>query len=146
MCSSDLPGAFSIDLKDVAGDWQAINKKVEEKVVAAGGKDRMGTWAYSLGYSEVLGAVDLVKDVLDGKKELTKIEDVQSAIAKYTEGANWMGSYYVDRASGEKKENHILVAQDDYIYGKGYLGMDKVEVPEKYLTMNIDLKKIQSEK
>ncbi|EJP19811.1 PF12683 family protein [Peptostreptococcaceae bacterium AS15] len=140
------PGAFSIDLKDVAGDWQAINKKVEEKVVAVGGKDRMGSWAYSLGYSEVLGAVDLAKDVLDGKKELTKIEDVKSAIAKYTEGANWMGSYYVDRATGKKKENHILVAQDDYVYGKGYLGMDKVEVPEKYLTMNIDLTKIQSEK
>lgn len=132
------PGAFSVDLSGESGDWQAINKKVEDVVVEKGGSGRMGTWAYSLGYSTTIGAVDLVIDVLDGKKELTNIDDIKSAIGKYTEGANWMGSYYVDRASGEEMKNHVLVSQDTYVYGKGYLGMDKVEVPEKYLQMNVD--------
>lgn len=132
------PGAFSVDLSGEAGDWPAINKKVEDVVVEKGGSGRMGTWAYSLGYSTTIGAVDLVIDVLDGKKELTNIDDIKSAIGNYTEGANWMGSYYVDRASGEEMTNHVLVSQDTYVYGKGYLGMDKVEVPEKYLQMNVD--------
>lgn len=137
------PGAFSIDLKDVAGDWPAINTKVEEAVVAAGGKERMGTWAYSLGYSTTLGAVDLAMGAIEGTKDLTSIDDLKASIETYTEGANWMGTYYVDRASGEEKTNHILVAQDTYVYGKGYLGIDKVEVPEKYMNLNVDLEALK---
>ncbi|MDO4793043.1 MAG: DUF3798 domain-containing protein [Filifactor alocis] len=137
------PGAFSIDLKDVAGDWPAINAKVEEAVVAAGGKERMGTWAYSLGYSTTLGAVDLAMGAIEGTKDLTSIDDLKASIETYTQGANWMGTYYVDRASGEEKKNHILVAQDTYVYGKGYLGIDKVEVPEKYMNLNVDLEALK---
>lgn len=136
------PGAFSVKLSEEAGDWQAINKKVEEAVIAAGGEERMGTWAYSLGYSTTLGAIDLVMDVLDGKRELTNIDDLIACIKPYTEGANWMGDYYIDRASGEEKTNHILLSQDTYVFGKGYLGMDKVDVPEKYLNLNVDLDKL----
>ena len=139
------PKAFSVDIKDKAGDWKAINAEVEKAVVAAGGSGRMGTWAYSLGYSLTLGAVDLVQEVLHGKMELTNIDNVIDCIDNYTEGAKWMGTNYVDRASGEKKDNHILLAQDTYVYGKGYLGMDKVEVPEKYMTMNIDLDAIKKD-
>ena len=139
------PKAFSVDIQDKAGDWKAINEEVEKAVVAAGGSGRMGTWAYSLGYSLTLGAVDLVQEVLHGKMELTNIDNVIDCIDNYTEGAKWMGTNYIDRASGEKKENHILLAQDTYVYGKGYLGMDKVEVPEKYMTMNIDLDAIKQD-
>lgn len=139
------PKAFSVDIKDKAGDWKAINAEVEKAVVAAGGSGRMGTWAYSLGYSLTLGAVDLVQEVLHGKMELTNIDNVIDCVDNYTEGAKWMGTNYVDRASGEKKDNHILLAQDTYVYGKGYLGMDKVEVPEKYMTMNIDLDAIKKD-
>ena len=139
------PKAFSVDIQDKAGDWKAINSEVEKAVVAAGGSGRMGTWAYSLGYSLTLGSVDLVQEVLHGKMELTNIDHVIDCIDNYTEGAMWMGVNYIDRASGEKKENHILLAQDTYVYGKGYLGMDKVEVPEKYMTMNIDLDAIKQD-
>lgn len=138
------PKAFSVDIQDKAGDWKAINAEVEKAVVAAGGSGRMGTWAYSLGYSLTLGAVDLVQQVLHGKMELTNIDNIIDCIDNYTEGAKWMAVNYVDRASGEKKDNHILLAQDTYVYGKGYLGMDKVEVPEKYMTMNIDLDAIKA--
>lgn len=138
------PKAFSVDIQDKAGDWKAINAEVEKAVVAAGGSGRMGTWAYSLGYSLTLGAVDLVQEVLHGKMELTNIDNIIDCIDNYTEGAKWMAVNYVDRASGEKKDNHVLLAQDTYVYGKGYLGMDKVEVPEKYMTMNIDLDAIKA--
>ena len=50
----------------------------------------------------------------------------------------------MDIIEPEKKDNHVLLAQDTYVYGKGYLGMDKVEVPEKYMTMNIDLDAIKA--
>ena len=40
------PGAFGVDLAGDSGNWSAILKKVEAAVVKAGGKNRMGTWAY----------------------------------------------------------------------------------------------------
>ena len=55
-----------------------------------------------------------------------------------------MAENYIDRASGETKENHFLLSQDTYVYGKGYLGMDKVKVPEKYLNLNVDLDAIKA--
>lgn len=139
------PGAFSVDLSKEAGDWEAINKKVEEAVIAAGGKGRMGTWAYSLGYSTTLGCVDLAIDVINGKSELTDLDAIKANLGKYTKGANWTAANYVNRASGESIANHVLVAQDTYVYGKGYLGMDKVEVPEKYLNLNVDFEAIKNE-
>lgn len=138
------PKAFSVDIKDMAGDWKAINSAVEKAVIAKGGDKRMGTWAYSLGYSVTLGALDHVMEVLKGNSEITDRDKLVAAIEGYTEGAKWMAENYVDRASGETKDNHILVSQDTYVYGKGYLGMDKVEVPEKYLNLNVDLDAIKA--
>lgn len=138
------PKAFSVDIKDMAGDWQAINSAVEKAVIEKGGDKRMGTWAYSLGYSVTLGALDHIMEVLKGNSEITDRDKLIAAIESHTEGAKWMAENYVDRASGETKDNHILVSQDTYVYGRGYLGMDKVEVPEKYLNLNVDLDAIKA--
>lgn len=137
------PKAFSVDIQNMAGDWKAINAAVEKAVIAKGGDKRMGTWAYSLGYSLTLGAVDHVMEVLKGQGELLNKEQILASIQKYTEGAKWMAENYVDRATGETKDNHFLLAQDTYVYGRGYLGMDKVKVPEKYLNLNVDLDAIK---
>ena len=137
------PNAFSVDLSDIAGNWQAINKRVEEAVVKAGGGGRMGSWAYSLGYTEVRGAVDHVIKVLHGQAELTNVEDIKASLHKYTEGANWMASKFVDRQNGQEVDNHVLISQDTYLYGKGYMGMDKVQVPDKYKNLNVDLEAIE---
>ncbi|MDU1022998.1 MAG: DUF3798 domain-containing protein [Peptoniphilus harei] len=138
------PKAFSVDIKDMAGDWQAINSAVEKAVIEKGGDKRMGTWAYSLGYSLTLGALDHVMDTLKGQGELLNQEQIVSSIEKYTEGAKWMVENYIDRASGEKKENHFLLSQDTYVYGRGFLGMDKIKVPEKYMNLNVDLDAIEA--
>ena len=44
---------------------------------------------------------------------------------------------------GEKAEpwqNYYLVSQDLYVFGKGFMGLDKVEVPEKYRELSYELK------
>ncbi len=137
------PKAFSVDIQNMAGDWKAINAAVEKAVIAKGGDKRMGTWAYSLGYSLTLGAVDHVMEVLKGQGELLNKEQILASIQKHTKGAKWMAENYIDRATGETKDNHFLLAQDTYVYGRGYLGMDKVKVPEKYLNLNVDLDAIK---
>ncbi len=125
------PGAFGIDLKAEAGNWPAILAKVEETVVAKGGAKRMGTWAYSYGYTATQGLVEYGKNVVEGTMQKDNMADVLKAFGEYTPGAEWNGSLFIDRNSGEIK-NHVMVYQDTYVFGQGYLGNSKEVVPEKY--------------
>ncbi len=127
------PGAFGIDLKAEAGDWPAILKKVEESVVKAGGGGKMGTWAYSYSYATTLALAELGKRAAEGKAKVDSLEDLMSCYEKYTPGAKWNGSLFMDVATGEVKKNHVMVYQDTYVLGKGYLGQTDLVVPEKYL-------------
>lgn len=126
------PGAFGIELKEQAGDWPAILKKVEETVISKGGKDRMGTWAFSYGYTSTLALAEFGKRVAEGEAKKDSFEDLMKCFEKYTPGAEWNGSYYVDAATGEEKKNHVMIYQDTYVFGKGFLGQTKEEIPEKY--------------
>ena len=126
------PGAFGIDLKAEAGNWPAILKKVEDTVVAKGGAKRMGTWAYSFNYTTTLALAEFGKRVVDGTAKKDSFDDLMAAFEKYTPGAEWNGSYYVDVATGAEKKNHIMVYQDTYVFGQGYLGQTKEVIPEKY--------------
>lgn len=126
------PGAFGIDLKAEAGDWPAILKKVEATVVAKGGAKRMGTWAYSYGFSATEGLVEYGKNVVDGKMKKGSLTDLITCLTLYTPGCVWNGSLYTDRVSGKEITNHAMVYQDTYVFGQGYLGNSKEVVPAKY--------------
>ena len=126
------PGAFGIDLKDEAGDWEAILKKVEETVVAKGGANKMGTWAYSYGYTATQALVEYGKNVVEGTMEKGSLEDVLKTFELFTPGAEWNGSLYYDRVSGKEVQNHVMLYQDTYVFGQGYIGNTHETVPEKY--------------
>lgn len=133
------PGAFGIDLKDVAGDWPAILERVEETVVEAGGGGRMGTWAYSYGFTLTAALGEFGKGIVEGNFEKDedgnyKIEDVISCFEKYTPGSKWNGAFFIDTSveDAEEVKNHLLVYQDTYIFGEGYMGQTDEEVPEVY--------------
>jgi hypothetical protein len=128
------PGAFGIDLKDEAGDWPAIVKKVEAAVDAAGGSGRMGTWAYSYGWSTTCALAEYGKNIVEGAATLGNLKDLWTAYDKFTPGASWNGSVYTDINTGATMRNLVLVYQDTYVFGKGYMGATNVEIPEKYLT------------
>ena len=64
-----------------------------------------------------------------------RMKDLFSAYGKYTPGAKWTGAYNTDVATGVKAKNHILIYQDTYIMGKGYLPTTSLKVPEKYYTI-----------
>ena len=126
------PGAFGIDLKAEAGNWPEILKKVEATVVAKGGSGRMGTWAFSYGYTATEGLVEYGKNVAEGTMKKGDLADVVKAFGQYTPGAEWNGSLYLDRVTGKDIPNHVMVYQDTYVFGKGYLGNSKEVVPAKY--------------
>jgi len=132
-----FPGAFGVDLSKESGDFKAILKKVEDAVVKAGAKGRMGTWAYSLGYCHTAGLGEFGKNVVEGK---TKIDDraaLAAAYGKFSPGAAWNGNSYVDANTKKAMKNFYLMYQDTYVLGKGYLGATKVKVPDKYLQIQM---------
>ncbi len=126
------PGAFGIDLKEQAGDWPAILKKVEEAVIAKGGAKRMGTWAYSYGYTSTLALAEFGKRIAEGTAKKESFDDLMATFGKFTPGAEWNGSYFYDLATKEEKKNHVMIYQDTYVFGQGYLGQTKEVIPEKY--------------
>jgi len=135
------PGALGIDLKAEKGNFPAIMKKVEAAVVAKGGKGRLGTWSFSFGYSATVGLTQHAMNVIEGKSKMTDMKDIFKAFSKYTPGAKWGGSYYVDGSTGVKLNNFVMLLQDTYIFGKGYIHSADITVPEKYLKISSGLKK-----
>jgi hypothetical protein len=129
------PGAFGIDLQNEAGDWPAILKKVESAVTEAGGSGRMGTWAFSYGWSTTCALAEFGKNIVEGTAKLEDLDGLWAAYAKFTPGANWNGSAYKDPNTGASSDNIILVYQDTYVFGRGYMNVTSLEIPEKYLSI-----------
>ncbi|MGE0074736.1 MAG: DUF3798 domain-containing protein [Sphaerochaetaceae bacterium] len=126
------PGALGLDLSAQQGDSAAILKAVEEAVVTKGGAGRFGTWAFSYGIATTSGLVEHAINVVKGESELLKLSDIMRAYGKFTPGAEWNGSFYSDTTTGVRAKNHVLIYQDTYIMGKGYMGTPSVTIPEKY--------------
>lgn len=131
------PGALGIDLSEESQNFEKALAKVESAVVEKGGSGHFGTWAYSYGYSLSAGLAQHAKNAIDGKSELTNINDVAVALQKYSPSAEWNGTYYTS-SYGKKYDNIFLVYQDTYIMGNpGYfMGNAKVEIPQRYFTIN----------
>ena len=93
---------------------------------------RFGTWAYSYGYTTSAALGQHAINVINGESELLKLSDLMKAYGKYTPGAKWNGAYFSDVNTGVRAKNHILIYQDTYIMGKGYMEAASLEIPEKY--------------
>ena len=134
----EYPGALGIPIhKNEAGTFPAILKTVEKAVIKAGGKGRMGTWAYSYGFTTTAGLGEFGKRIVEGKAKLSDRKALLASYGKYSPGAAWNGNSYYDAKTGVKMKGFYLIYQDTYIFGKGYLGMTKVTVPEKYLKIKM---------
>ncbi len=132
------PDALGVEFSDEdMTNYEYLLKSVEDAIVAKGGAGRFGTWAYSYLFSLVAGLTEHAMNVIDGNSELTEIDDIADALAVYSPGAEWNGSYYTDANTGVKSENYMLIYQDTYIMGDPghYMGNADVEVPEKYFTV-----------
>ncbi|PID67299.1 MAG: hypothetical protein CR959_00770 [Fusobacteriales bacterium] len=126
------PGALGIKFDDSEkGNWPKILDKVEKSVLKAGGKDRMGTWAYSYNFATVEALVDVAMKNIENQTPVDDFKNLLASYQKFTPGAGWNGKRYTD-ADGVEKDNFFLLYQDTYVFGKGYLHMNEVEIPEKY--------------
>ena len=126
------PGALGIKFDDSEkGNWPAILKKVEGAVLDRDGAGRMGTWAYSYNFSSITALGDHVVNVIEGKCDVLDFDALMSTLKSTTPGAGWNGNSLIE-TDGVERENYILLYEDTYVFGKGYLHMTDLEVPEKY--------------
>ncbi len=130
-----FPGALGLDLTAEKGNFPAIMKKIEAAVVAKGAGGRLGTWAYSTGFTLTAGLGELGKRVVEGKAKLSSTKDIYDALGKYTPGAKWNGAYYTDMSTGVRSKNELLVYMDTYVFGRGYMGTTAQKIPEKYFSI-----------
>ena len=130
------PGALGLDLTAEQGNFSAILNKVESAIVAKGGANRFGTWAYSYGYTQSAALGQHAINCIKGESQPTNLNDLWKAYNKFTPGANWNGSFYTNASTGVRSKNAVLIYQDTYIMGgRGFMGNADVEVPEKYFTI-----------
>lgn len=126
------PGALGIDLTAEAGDFPKILKKVEDTVVEKGGAGRFGTWAYSYGFTLSAGLGEYARRIIDGEAKIQNMADLSDALNKFTPGAKWKSSTYIDASTGVRSKNHALLFMDTYVFGRGFLPTTQQKVPEKY--------------
>jgi hypothetical protein len=126
------PDAFGVEIPEGSYDWQAFLKEVEEAVVEAGGSGRMGTWVYSISFNQSAAMAEFGRLLAEGKTQLSDTKTLLDCYAKFSPGAEWNGSYYMDAVTAKPLKNYFLIYQDTYIFGRGYMKTPEVEIPLKY--------------
>ena len=132
------PGALGLDLTEEAGNPAKILRKVEAAICEKGGAGHFGTWAYPYGYTLSAGLAQHAKNVIDGNADICDMDDVASALQKYSPKAEWNGASYTNATTGVKSDNVFLIYQDTYIMGNPgkFMGNTSIKVPQKYFTIS----------
>jgi hypothetical protein len=129
------PPALGVDVAPFTGRWQELLHAVEAAVVARGAGGRLGTWAYPLGFTQTAGLAEFGKLLAEGRADPYDVESIIESLGLFSPGAHWSGSFLNDPATGRLVRNYLLVYQDTYIFGKGYIETTKVDVPAEYFSV-----------
>ena len=86
--------------------------------------------------SVTLSLAEFGKRVVEEKAKVDSLKDLVACYNEFTPGAKWNASNYTDAGTGVRNKKFVLVQQDTYVFGTGYLNVAKTEVPEKYFKIN----------
>jgi hypothetical protein len=89
-----------------------------------------------MGFTLTAGLGELGKRVVEGKAKLNDQKDLLECLGKYTPGARWNSTSYTDLSTGIRSANQRLVYLDTYVFGRGYLGTTRVEIPRRFRTIS----------
>jgi DNA-binding LacI/PurR family transcriptional regulator len=133
------PAVFDFESKgESSRDWGAIVSELEKKVVAAGAGGRLGTWVASLAFCHTVALTEFGRLLALNQAQITDINLLLSCYRLSSPGVRWNGAPYVDVSLKKTFGDYLLIFQDTYILGQGYLGTPELEIPEKYLGIKIE--------
>jgi hypothetical protein len=127
--------ALGIDLGPAKGDAGKERKLLERALAALGGRGRYGEWDADYAEACVEGLGEFALRVVAGAARKDDLKDLVAALDARSPGAAWIAAYDVDPETGVKSANRVLVRQDVYVFGSGYLQSALQAVPEKYLAI-----------
>lgn len=127
--------ALGLDLASAKGEPRKERKLVEDAAVSRGLKGRLGLWDSGYEESVVEGLCEYASRVARSKAAKGDLKDLAQALDSRSGGAAWLVDYEADPGTGVKSANGVLLRQDVYVLGKGYLQSALQQVPGKYLRL-----------
>jgi hypothetical protein len=127
--------ALGLDLSEAKGDPKKELRLLEAAVASLGGSGRLG--ALDSGYAGpcARGLGEFAARVARGSARRDELKDLVAALDARSGGAAWLAAYDVDTGTGVKAANRVLIRQDVYVLGRGYLQSALQSVPAKYLIL-----------
>jgi hypothetical protein len=127
------PEALGLDFSQYFDDWPRIVQEIEKAIIEKGASGRLGSWVSSTNMTHILALVDFGVLVVTGQVERRDLKALKKSYQDVNPAIKWTGAIYAD-SSLKEIENFLLIYQDTYIFGKGFLGLTTIEVPMKYKT------------
>jgi hypothetical protein len=130
--------ALGVDLSAAEGDAKKERGLVEKAALGLGMKGRLAAWDSAYAEASVAGLGEFALRVAKGAAKKDELKDLRAALDARSKGAAWIADYDVDAGTGVKSANRVLVRQDLYVLGSGYLQSALQPVPAKYPLLKFD--------
>jgi hypothetical protein len=127
--------ALGLALSSAKGDPKKELRLLEDAVGSVGERGRLGLWEAGYSESSARGLGEFAMRVCRGESRKDEVKDLVSALDSRSSGAGWLADYDIDPGTGVRSANRVLLRQDVYVLGKGYLQSALQAVPAKYLAM-----------
>ncbi len=127
--------ALGLDLAPAKGSVEGERRLIEQALAAVGGHGRFGEWEADFDQASVEGLGEFALRAVAGAARKDDLKDLVAAFDARSPGAAWLAIYDVDPETGVRSANRVLMRQDIYVFGSGYLQSALVQVPAKYLVL-----------
>ncbi len=127
--------ALGLDLGEAKGDPRKERRIVEDAVARLGGRGRFGLWEADYAEASVEGLAEFAARAASGAPRRDDAKDLLAALGARAPAAAWLAAYDVDPDTGVRSANRVLLRQDIYALGTGYLQSALPVVPAKYLSL-----------
>ncbi len=137
--SAAYAAALGLDLSPAKGEARKERSLIEAALSGLGARGRFALWEGDFASASVEGLVEFALRVASGAARKDETKALVAAFDSASSDAAWLAAYDVDGDSGVASANHVLLRQDLYVLGSGYLQSALKVVPAKYLRLGADL-------
>jgi hypothetical protein len=138
--------ALGLDLSPAKGDAKRERSLIEASLMLVGGRGRFGLWEADYGCASVEGLGEFASEVALGTATKDDLKALVKALDSRSSDSAWLAAYDTDPDTGVAASNHILLRQDIYVLGSGYLQSALQLVPSKYLRIGASQSALPSPK
>jgi hypothetical protein len=124
---------LGLDLSPAKGEARKERSIVEREVSRLGLKGRLGLWDADYERASVTGMAEFAQRAAAANGASDPRTQLLAALSAAAPGGAWIAAYDIDPSTGVKSANHVLLREDVYVLGSGYLQSALQQVPVKYL-------------